>query len=207
MKQIVFGIACVVIMILFAVALMTIEGQVARENELDNSLYSAMSQTMFAQENTLYGSFKSDQAMREFFTDSLMTSVCKGDDDRRDEALNVSVDVLGLDRKKGLLSARVIEDFSYPNGAIGHVVREGTMIAEKKVIKHFTVTFMVDYSVTLNNAEYSVRRQRVLKKLILLEGDRVVLPKICRDYEWVDSITGDKVSSFPQNIESNKYYQ
>lgn len=125
MRQMMFGVAAGVIVVLFLGVFIALHGRSLRQNETEQSLESAMEHVM--EQIRVEG----DQAFAdrdEFVAEFIEALLAQIDSDSE-----ISVRVLKADEKKGLLSVEVVETYEHPNGAKGNVSAQRTMILDTAV--------------------------------------------------------------------------
>lgn len=197
MKQIIFGMAAGCIVILCAVAILTVEGKSSRENELKHALSAAVEETM---ENLCTTQKYTVENQEEFIADfcqSLLQRIHVGTEESRDENLAVEVNVTGVDLEKGLLSVAVTETFTYPNGNIGEIHCSSTAILEQEAErKEVVLTYYLG--------------DRIYRQFGLLEKDDFKVPQdpVTDDGTfayWRDLDTGER-AVFPEKATVNKSY-
>lgn len=137
-----------IIVTLMIFIVMTISGKTTREVELEDNLASATEQTL--QEvltNSKYTTnkcdIKNDDEFVGIFLERLLINLnAEGD---------VTVDIVNADKDRGILSLKVTEKYTHPNGETGTIQYTKTVVLEdyKTESKYIpvTVTFMVDDTV------------------------------------------------------------
>lgn len=137
-----------IIVTLMIFIVMTISGKTTREVELEDNLASATEQTL--QEvltNSKYTTnkcdIKNDDEFVGIFLERLLINLnAEGD---------VTVDIVNADKDRGILSLKVTEKYTHPNGETGTIQYIKTVVLEdyKTESKYIpvTVTFMVDDTV------------------------------------------------------------
>lgn len=197
MKQIMFGVVAGVLVILCAVAILTVEGRSSRENELEHALSAAMEETMQNLCVTRKYAVENREEFTADFCQTLLQRISAGEGEDRDKNLSLQVNITEADLEKGLLSATVIETFTHPNGRIGTVESSATAILEQEDEREEVVlTYYLG--------------ERLYRQFGLLEGDDFKIPKdpaqegrtfIC----WIDRETGQK-AVFPEKAAESKSY-
>ncbi len=163
MKQVIFGIVCTALVSLALMGTMTAQGNMARQNDLDDNLATAANEVLSNLMETNEYSIDSEEELIADFCQSLIQEISIGTEEVYDENQTVTVEVAGVDIEKGLLCLRVTETYTHTNGNIGTITCDVTAIFEQQVEKEsYTVTYMVDDELYV---AYSVQ-----------EGDTIVVP-------------------------------
>lgn len=164
MKYIMYGLVGGAIVILSLVAVITIEGRTTRENEMDNALLDSVEETM---EEMMMQETYSLAEKNEYiaaFHQCLLNRINAGTKDHYDKNLSIVVEVMGCDVEKGLLSVRVTETFTHPNGNIGKAECEATAVLEQTNPKnHYTITYYIG--------------DEIYKRYCMEEGQAMKIPK------------------------------
>lgn len=124
MKQMVFGMIALTIVVLFLTIIITVHGRTLRSNEVSQSLGEAMQTTM---NHLLSQNAYSIADKDEFVADFLETFLLQVNSDS-----DITVNILKADYEKGLLSVEVIETYIHPNGEKGQVSACRTILLDKK---------------------------------------------------------------------------
>lgn len=148
MKHIVWGIAAVFAAVMVTVIVMTIGGRDIRETRLERALADACDEAV--KQLMLEGDYPiiSDDEFTADFISRLVTSLDSGNDPNH----KLTVSVAGVDREKGLLSVKVDEEFTHPNGRIGTCTAKRTVIFEREQMKK---THTVSYYLSPDYVEYA----------------------------------------------------
>ena len=144
MKQVVYLMVSVFIGVLIVISLFFLWCRQSRKNELDNSVTYAMEQTI---EGTLKGKgrIRTEEDMRNTFEKILLKQIKSGDSKERNKDLKLGIEYYEIDPKKGIISCKVWEDFSYPNGRTGKLSIERTAIRERMRTKEFVEVSIKGY--------------------------------------------------------------
>lgn len=124
MKQMVFGMIAVTILVLFLTIIITVHGRTLRSSEVTQSLSEAMQTTMnqlLSQQS--YSIANQDEFVADFLEAFLMQVNSDSD---------ITVHILKADFKKGLLSVEVIETYTHPNGEKGQISACRTVLLDQK---------------------------------------------------------------------------
>lgn len=139
MKHIVFGLCATVLIISILMTSVTIEGAAMREREMKNALHAALEEAMHSVLVKEEYSLDDDELLIADVTALLLEQL-----NVEDNRLKLTVNVAGVDAKKGLLSMNVKEEFSYPNGQTGTIEDEATIILEREIPKQvYSVVFLL----------------------------------------------------------------
>ncbi len=123
MKQIAFGVVAGIVLILFVCVIVAINGRTLRQNEVEQSLETAMEHVMKQLERE-EGAYDNQEDFLLEFLEALLIQI--------DSTSDIEVRVLGADEKKGLISVEVIETYQHPNGRRGTVSVRRTMIWDRR---------------------------------------------------------------------------
>ena len=124
LKQMVFGMIAVTILILFLTIIITVHGRTLRSSEVTQSLSEAMQTTM---NHLLSQQSYSITNQDEFVADFLEAFLVQVNSDS-----DITVHILKADSKKGLLSVEVIETYTHPNGEKGQISACRTVLLDPK---------------------------------------------------------------------------
>lgn len=124
MKQMVFGLIAVTMVVLFLTIIITVHGRTLRSSEVSQSLSEAMQTTMnhLLSQNS-YSISDTDEFIADFLEAFLMQVNSDSD---------ITVHILEADVQKGLLSVEVVETYTHPNGEKGQVSACRTILLDKK---------------------------------------------------------------------------
>ena len=124
MKQMVFGLIAVTMVVLFLTIIITVHGRTLRSSEVSQSLSEAMQTTM---NHLLSQNSYSISDTDEFIADFLEAFLIQVNSDS-----DITVHILEADVQKGLLSVEVVETYTHPNGEKGQVSACRTILLDKK---------------------------------------------------------------------------
>lgn len=113
MKQIIIIIGMAAVILLVTLSIVSIEGKMDRQDELDRAVSAAVKQTVKASQIDEQKDITSDDEMVAEFI-QLMSVNLNSDSD-------IKVEVMGVDYKEGMLDVKVTESFTYLNGRKGSV--------------------------------------------------------------------------------------
>ena len=136
MKQTVFGLVSMLLLVFFLVIGMSLYGRNLRQAETDHTLTEAVDTAM---SNLMETNSYSMDTKDEFVADFLETLLVQ-----MNSTSDVEVSILEADEKKGILSVEVTQNYVHPNGKEGAVSVVRTVIFDKDVEKqpnHYTVSF------------------------------------------------------------------
>ncbi len=155
MKQLTFGIVCSGLVALVVMGALTVQGRMARQNDLDDNLSTAALEVLTNLCESGDYCIEDEEELVADFCQSLIQEISIGTDEVYDENQTITVEVAGVDVAKGLLSLRVTETYTHPNGSIGTLVCDVTgVFEEQQELKAYTLTYLVEdelyvgYSVT-----------------------------------------------------------
>lgn len=202
MKNMVFGLITSGTVILFAVLFLTLLHKNIRREELEQSLAEAMEVTMQTwgnEQNAEERKLCDEEALSDYLVQALSVQL------ESDSA--VAVKVLAADADKGLLSAEVTEEFTYPGGQTGSVRAQRTMIADREE----AVTEELHTVRFFRSKEDMENGSNVYKQFQIQHGDRMIEPGKPQSEEgnsvfkeWRDG--NDYLSDFSQAVEEDLAY-
>ena len=123
MKQVVFGVAAGMMVMILLGVMITVHGRTLRENEAEKSLEHAMHTAMEQLKNGTYAFADREEFVADFL-EALLVQINSDSD--------IDVHILHADEKKGLLSVEVAEHYRHPNGGEGAVSVRRTILLDKK---------------------------------------------------------------------------
>lgn len=164
MRNIVLIIVSIILGVLTLFIGMTIDGRMNRSVELKSSLSSAIEETV---ENMAVKEKYSINNVNEYIADFVEDLSASLDADS-----DIMVKVLKMDKEKGILSLRVTESFTHPNGEAGTVECERNVILNKvdKLVpeKHIVSFYLTKADMDAGRACY--------KSYVVYEGDILTVP-------------------------------
>ena len=191
MKQAMWGIGVLAIIVLGLVALITNHGRDIRESEMEKSLSAAVDAAVeqmsmegkytIADDKELIADFSS------LLVEQLNVSGTKEQMDRDgntvsaanpDKNLALTVDIAGVDAKHGLLSVHVTEEFTHPNGKIGKIETTGTIVLEQEEgRKVYEISYLIPEEERKQALDLGQAIPSVYKRYIQEEGEAIRAPK------------------------------
>lgn len=139
MKQTVFGLVSMLLLVFFLIIAMSLYGRNLRQAETDHTLAEAVDTAMSnLMENKVYSIDTKDEFVADFLETLLV---------QMNSTSDVEVSILEADEKKGILSVEVTQNYLHPNGKEGTVSVVRTVIFDKEVEKqpkHYTVSFYTE---------------------------------------------------------------
>ena len=206
MKQAMWGIGVLAIIVLGLVALITIHGRDIRESEMEKSLSLAVDEAVeqlamqgkysIGDEKELVADFVSllveqlnvSGTKEQTLEDG--THIEKAD---TDENFKLTVDVAGVDAKKGFLSVHITEEFTHPNGKIGTYETDATLVLEKEEEKPvYQVTYTIPENIRIEAINEDTPVPATYKRYIQEYGEFLRTPSNPPDIgsksfkAWVD---------------------
>lgn len=122
MKQIIITIGLAVIIMLVSLIIISVDSKSARQEELNRAVSAAVKQTVKDSQVENKKSISSDKEMIAQFVHILSTSLsCKGD---------ITIEVMGVDYKEGMLDVLVTQKFEYLNGKSDRITIRKSAIYE-----------------------------------------------------------------------------
>lgn len=163
MKHLQLIIGTVLVMGLTIIIIVTMAGRRGRQVEIDSNLPSVVEETV---ENMMLDKKYDINNYNEFIADLVSNLSVNLDTDS-----DIMIKVLNADKEKGLLSIKVIEEYTHPNGNRGKVECERTVILNKineTAQETYTVKFFLKKDDIADGRPYKVCR--------VCGGDVVSLP-------------------------------
>ena len=167
----------------------TIAGRTQREASLSAALDDAVEASIesLAKERT-YQAGEEEQFLAAFQQDLLAR--LGGTDD---ENFKLTVIVTGVDAVNGMLSVRVTEEYTNPNGEVGTVSCEAAAVLEiKEEAPLVTVTYMADGG--------------IYKAYTVEQGDRFPVCTTLPEGASGWTLDGEQVTVFPETAQENVTY-
>ncbi|MCI8991115.1 MAG: hypothetical protein HFG80_00070 [Eubacterium sp.] len=161
MKNIIFGGAGIAIIVIVSAILLSVTGRGTRSHELNLAVARAVKNTVQAgyERACEEGNSKAlTEEMTAYLGQAVLQSV-------HSEA-SVEIDILEMDPEKGVVSAKVTEKFTYPNGKKGQVSVRKTAIADRQAPEEAN-NYIIRYYV--NDWLY--------KEYSICKGDPMIEPK------------------------------
>lgn len=124
MKNIVTIVIVIMLGVIFFVSGLTIDGRSNREQELAENLPSCVEESV----NTLLAEKQYDINNRNEFLADLIGNLYVLLDSEND----ITVEVEDADVEKGILAIRVTAEYTHPNGKVGKVSTERTVVFDKR---------------------------------------------------------------------------
>lgn len=162
MKNMVTMIVSIMLGALMMMIVMTLQGRTNRSMEIESSLSSIVEETV---ENMTIDKKYTISNYDEFVAD-LTSELSK----KLDTDSSIIIRVLNADMEKGILSVRIEEEYSHPNGNKGTVECERTVILDKQE-EDEPETYTVKFYVVNQNGQ-----QKCYKTYNIAEGDMVSAP-------------------------------
>ncbi len=191
MKQAVYGIVIGMIIILTIGIILTINGKKTRQGEIDNSLSMSVENAVKTTMREKTYRISDEEAFIADFTQNLLLQISN------DSALEVQV--AKADYERGLLSVKVVEHFTHPNGKEGKNECETTVVFEQvpNAQKFVTITYLMDLDT-------------LYKEYQIVKGEPVIVPKnpIVEGKTFVgwQKSTDEGVKDIDGNAESDTTY-
>lgn len=143
MKHVISILSCVAATVLIIVILMSISAKDLRQTELERALKTSAKQSLenacLSQNTHVYDNDSLTADFLKNFLGKMKTDgTVKSEDgrvyatDRSDPEQKLEIDIAAADVYKGILSVRVKENYSYPNGKIGTAEAATTQIVERE---------------------------------------------------------------------------
>lgn len=186
MKNIIYGIVMAVIGVLIVLVLLTVNGKMTRQAELDDSLASAVENAL---DNCLNKKNYDIGDNKEFvadFNQELLTQI--------ENDADIEVQLTKVDKTKGVLGIKVKEIFKNPNGKEAEQTYETSACLDKdRVNKYYNIIFMDKDNTVLNASQ--------------LKGNSLIkAPKMPDNFKcWVDKDTNEEITELGRVAEDKTY--
>ena len=200
MKQAMIGIVSLTILILAAVAILTIEGRTMKKNELHSAITYSSKEVLGLLQKEKKGAPNNKEELARLFTENLKKRLYYEEHKKADRDYEITVDMIAADPEKGILSCNVTEEYRHPNGKMGRIREGATVVIEEEV------------EIPLHRVEYDIcvdGRWQIYKVFILEEGSdfpMVYPPKMPQGAfkGWMDS--DQKPARFPARLMQDEVY-
>lgn len=161
MKNIIYGGAGIAIIVIVSAILLSVMGRSARSHELNLAVARAV-------KNTVQTGYERacEEGNNESLTEEMTAYLGQAVLQSVHSEASVEIDILEMDPEKGIVSARVTEEFTYPNGKSGRVSVVKTAIADRQELKE-TQNCTIRYYVG----------DWLYKEYSIFKGDAVIVPK------------------------------
>jgi len=173
MKHVMYGLVSILLVVLAIVIWLAVEQRSEREMEMEAALQQAVADVV--DQVSLQGKYRveSDEELVADFTALLAERLHV-----QDAGLKLTVDIAGVDAAKGLLSVRVTEEFTHPNGRKGTCETQATMVLEQEEGK---ALYEVNYVIPEELCAAARAEQEAIpgayKTYLLEEGTKVRVPE------------------------------
>lgn len=158
MKQAIFGMVAMLVVLFFSLICLTIHGRNLRQKEVENSLVEALDGAMT---NLMKQEIYSIDSTDTFVADLLQTLL-----GQINSTSDIEVNILAADREKGILSVEITETYMHPNGKSGSVSALRTVILDKTA----------ETEESLYNVEFYIDDQNLYKRYALKENSYCPVP-------------------------------
>ena len=139
MKNIIIGTLSTILLILIMLFIFTVYGRNVREQEINDGLNNAMK---IAVEGLMEDREYLPESNEEFISDFTQAFIM-----HVNSASTITIEILDVDYKSGLLSVRVTSEYKHLTGAPGKVSLEKTIILEQYTNENAIMTYTVSYFV------------------------------------------------------------
>ena len=165
---------------------------------MQNALSSAVEETL--QNVCVSKAYALDnrQELEADFCQTLLEKLQTGSEGAKDPNLSVKVEIAAADLEKGLLSVRVTETFTYPNGSVGTVTGSSTAILERETDgREVVITYYVKDEIY---KQYGVQSRTAFPVPQAPEAEN---GSFCY---WIDEDTGEE-AVFPEMVSEDKNFR
>lgn len=183
MKYVWITIVSAVVATLIIVSIMLISNKSQRESELNNAVNSASKEALesvFLEYSKFDNKEEGDKVLKERFEQKLKERIINGNENDRDDNLNIEIEYMNIDSKEGILSTKVKEWYTHVGGGIGTITSDVTVLIDEELSKkQYNLSFIVN--------------GRLYRNYMLNEGDEVIIPPLNCTY-WNDE-NGEKLKN------------
>lgn len=178
MKQMIYGFIGVGLILMALFTWLAVEQRSVREKETKAALDEAVMETVDALAmQGKYGEMTDEELLGEF-TALLSQRLHLGD-----AGVQLTVDVAGVDAKKGFLSVHITEEFTHPNGKIGKCETDATLVLEQeenKAVHEIAYVIPENIREEARNADIAIPSE--YKTYLLEEGKLLKAPSNPPDF-------------------------
>ena len=178
MKHVMYGLVSILLVVLAIVIWLAVEQRSEREMEMEAALQQAVADVV--DQVSLQGKYRveSDEELVADFTALLAERLHV-----QDAGLKLTVDIAGVDAAKGLLSVRVTEEFTHPNGRKGTCETQATMVLEQEEGKAlYEVNYVIPEELCAAARAAGEAIPGAYKTYLLEEGTKVRVPSNPPDF-------------------------
>ena len=157
MKNIGIGIFAILLAFMTFVIIMSTNGKITREQELDNALNNAMEVAIKSLMDDTYAP-KSNEELIAVFEQVFYMQI--------ESASNVTYNVISVDYQKGLLKIEAVETFKYFTGNQGSVAVTKTVVLDR-------------YDASIGTTNYTIRYEvdaMLYRSYSILNGKKISVP-------------------------------
>lgn len=146
MKKVVIAMILVICIVATIFTVLTINGRASREEELAQSLGAAVESSLkeaFLEKN--YNIMNTDEFVGDFLQYMAI---------RLNSNSDITVNVVGIDYEKGMVTIEITGTYTHPNGKAGAVSVQKTVLleqSEKKIDEFYNVTYYVDKEIYMKS--------------------------------------------------------
>lgn len=200
MKQVMFAGSAIAILILGFLIVMTLEHGTIRMNEMDDTLKPSVEAAIEELETSGMYSIDNEDAFVAAFNELLLNDINAGSKDkdgnlREDKNFKLKIEIMGVDYEKGLLSLRVTENYTHPNGKVGEFKCETTAVLNKTAaLDTYTVKF-IDKDETV--MEMNVEKNDVFPGVPSNKNE---------GFKYWKNVNENKAAIFPETVNEDLTY-
>ncbi len=133
MKKVVFGILLGILVILFGIALLTLNGRLKKSKDLENGLNKAVRESLQTVIESKDGASLKDEELEALVKKQLEKRLKTRERKTQDANYRLDLTIRVSDPKKGVLSCEAEEHYTHPNGKVGVLHARSTAIVERQV--------------------------------------------------------------------------
>lgn len=177
MKNIIYGVVMATLGVLIVIILLTINGKMTRQAEIDDSLGSSVENAI---DNCFNNKNYSVENNKEFIADlqeELLTQV--------ENDADIEIIVTGVDAERGIIGITVKEHFKNPNQSDEDQEYKTIAVLDKREnTGYYTITFLD-------------KDDSILSQLRLRDWTDIYAPAMPSNFSyWIDTSTGQRVNNF-----------
>ena len=172
MKQIVYGLVSVLLVVIAIVVWLSVEQRASREAEMEAALQQAVNDTV--EQMAMEGKYTvgTEEEVVADFTSMLVERLHV-----QDRGLSLAVGIAGVDAKKGFLSVHVEEKYTHPNGKVGTYETTATIALEQEEGKAvYEVCYVIPLDICQSAEETGEPLPTVYKSYVLEHGTKGMAP-------------------------------
>ena len=186
MKNIIYGIVMAVLGVLIVLVLLTINGKMTRQAELDDSLASAVENALDNCLNRKNYEITNDKEFIADFNQELLTQI--------ENDADIEVQLTKVDKDKGVLGIRVKETFENPNKKESEQTYETSVYLDKDRMNNY-------YNIVFRDSNGDIISRNKIK-----DSNVITAPAMPDNFKcWVDEENNQEVIDLGKAVKDKVY--